>query len=200
MSQVRTFIAIKLPEPVLTEIDRLKAELGRQPASSAARWVATPSIHLTLKFLGEIGASRLQDVFDAVDLACAERTPFELTLGDLGCFPNARRPRVVWVGVQEPTGRLLALQRAIENELAKAGFPRERRAFKPHLTLARIRKTASRAEASLFGQIIAQAKLKNRPVFCVRAIHVIKSDLRPTGPIYTSLHEVPLTHTDTPSS
>ncbi len=199
MALVRTFIAIELSAEILQALERIADELRRGPGGEAGRWVRAESIHLTLKFLGEIESARLPSVFHAVREASAPLAPLALRLAGLGCFPNPHRPRVVWAGVQEPTGQLGALQGAIEAALARAGFPREERGFTPHLTLARIHERAARPEIEALGAAVAAYRLSVAPAMTAREVHVIQSDLRPSGPIYTSLDAAPLAGTARPA-
>ncbi|MEE9198911.1 MAG: RNA 2',3'-cyclic phosphodiesterase, partial [Dehalococcoidia bacterium] len=133
---VRAFIAIELPTPVKRllgrEIDRLRAAL---PASM--RWVRPDSVHLTLKFLGAIPQEQVPAIVDSLRTACREVGPIRLRTGLLGCFPNLRHPRVLWMGVGGDTEALVALQGRVDSAVEPLGFAREGRPFVPHLTLAR---------------------------------------------------------------
>ena len=192
MEKIRTFIAIELEQELLKKLtdlqDRLKAEMPR----GAVRWVRPEGIHLTLKFLGDVPAKQIQDIAQAVEQGCAEVSPFTLTVGGSGCYPNLRRPRVVWVGVEEPTGNLAALQRAIERHVAPLGYPTERRPFSPHLTLGRVKRQARQDERQAIGEAVAAAEVGALAEMAVAGVGVIRSDLRPSGAVYTLLADVPL--------
>ena len=192
METIRAFIAIHLPPDVLRALAELQARLQAGPGGAAGRWVRPDGIHLTLQFLGDVPRDRLTRVSAAVDRACAGRKSFRYAVGGLGCFPNARRPRVVWVGLHEESGQLADLQRAIARELEPLGYPPERRPFSPHLTLARIRQEAPAREAEALAQAALAAPLENLGVAHAASVHVMRSDLRPTGALYTSLHEAVL--------
>jgi 2'-5' RNA ligase len=110
----------------------------------------------------------------------------------LGCFPNARRPRVVWVGLDEPTGALARLREAVEAEVAPLGFPTERRPFSPHLTLGRVNRRASKSEVREIGQVVAASMVGQIDEMTVTLVSYIKSDLRPTGAVYTTLLDAEL--------
>ncbi|MBC7234590.1 MAG: RNA 2',3'-cyclic phosphodiesterase [Chloroflexi bacterium] len=187
MATVRTFIAIEMT-PLQETLSQIQERLRDGPGGQAGRWVRCEGIHLTLKFLGEIPEEQLPEVFQAVDRACRGCPPFDLCLAHTGCFPNARSPRVVWVGVEEKTGQLQALQRAIEDQLASLGFAREKRAFQPHLTLARIHQRATRSEAQQLGQATMACDIPAEATMRVERVSVIRSDLKPGGAVYTPLH------------
>ena len=189
---VRTFVAIALAPPVLDALAAIQSALQCTDGGRAGRWVRAEGIHLTLKFLGDVAEEALPAIYDAVQAACAAFGPFDIAIAGLGCFPNARRPRVVWVGVREETGQLAALQQEVERSLGRLGYPPEGRAFRPHLTLARVRQGASRAEVEALGKAISTQELGEVARMRVEGVHVIKSDLRPSGAVYTMLHRAPL--------
>ncbi len=200
MPTVRTFIAIELSPEVLAALGQVQDRLRRGEGGRAGRWVKAEGIHLTLKFLGEVPAERLEAIYQAVGQACRGHTPFELAVAELGCFPNLRRPRVVWVGVREETGQLAGLQEAVECELNRLGFPPEGRKFTPHLTLARVQDRASPRwhsgasprEIEALGKAVGTAQIGELARMRVEAVSVMKSDLRPEGAIYTELYRIPL--------
>ena len=194
--QVRVFVAVELPDDVRTALARVQDSLRDAPGVRAARWLATSGIHLTLKFLGEVSRSSLEPIYDVVLSACDGRRTFELRLAGLGCFPNVRRPRIVWVGVHEPTGQLAELQRAIEFRLAQLGHPVEGRRFSPHLTIARVRHGASKAQVRALGGTIANCGVGEVARMTVDAVSVMKSDLLPFGAVYTQLARASLDSVD----
>ena len=189
MTTLRTFIAIDLSAEVRASLgglqDRLRGELG----SRSVRWVQPQGIHLTLKFLGDTPQGQLDEIQRALARAAAGVEPFTVSAEGVGCFPNVRQPRVVWVGLQEATGALLRLRNAVESEVAPLGFPTEGRAFQPHLTLGRVQRDASPGEARRVGQVVAATATGRLGEMAVSAVSYIKSDLRPTGAVYTTLFE-----------
>ncbi|MCK4450537.1 MAG: RNA 2',3'-cyclic phosphodiesterase, partial [Anaerolineae bacterium] len=114
------------------------------------------------------------------------------TVEELGCFPNPRRPRVVWVGVQEPTGRMAALQDAIEEVLVPFGYTPEGRGFTPHLTLGRVRRRTSRSDVTQVGEAVASTTVGLLAEVPADHFALIRSVLKPTGAEYTVLEEFPL--------
>jgi 2'-5' RNA ligase len=192
METIRAFIAIPLPHPLLDRLSVLQRRLESQIPSRSVRWVRAESIHLTLKFLGDTPTEKLPDIKRALTAVAQHAPACTFTVGELGCFPNPRRPRVVWVGVQEPAGRLAALQDAIEEVMAPLGYPPEGRGFTPHLTLGRVRPGARRDEVSRVGEVVTGKT--GEPLAEVSADHfaLIRSVLKPTGAEYTTLEEFPL--------
>jgi len=192
METIRAFIAIPLPHPLLDRLSALQRQLESQVPSRSVRWVRAEGIHLTLKFLGDIPTEKLPDIKRALTAVARHAPACTFTVGELGCFPNPHRPRVVWVGVQEPTGRLAALQDAIEEVMAPLGYPPEGRGFTPHLTLGRVRRGARRDEVSQVGEVVAGTTVESLAEISGDHFALIRSVLKPTGAEYTTLEEFPL--------
>jgi 2'-5' RNA ligase len=192
MATVRSFIAIELDEELRANLKALQDRLRGQLAPRSVRWVRPQGIHLTLKFLGDTPVARLDDIKTALAQAATEVGPFTFTVGGLGCFPNTRRPRVVWVGLQEPTGALVRLRDAVEAQVAPLGFPTEKRRFSPHLTLGRVQRRASKSEVREIGEVVAAREIGTVDEMDVAVVCHIKSDLRPSGAVYTTLFEAEL--------
>ncbi len=193
MKQIRTFIAIELDETIKGALADLYGQLKVEVPHSSVRWVKPEGIHLTLKFLGDVPANRIGEVERALAQACVGFPSFTFSVGGLGCFPNHRRPRVVWVGVQEKSGTLPRLQKAIDDAMERLGFPPEGRRFHAHLTLGRTQRRASSNDVHRLGQLVSEAGI-GEPLGQMEAqiVSLIKSDLRPTGAVYTQLAAVRL--------
>jgi len=191
MEQVRSFIAIELPDELKLGLVKLQAQLksGNPPP---VKWVDPNGIHLTLKFLGNVPADRIGDITGAIEKAAQGIPPFHLEVKDLGVFPNLRRVQVAWVGISGEVDRLCQLQQRIESNLAPLGFAPESRPFTPHLTLARVRDRASSDERQRFGQLIANAKFEAAFAFEVEAISLMRSQLTREGAIYSRTSSVGL--------
>ncbi len=191
MEQVRSFIAIELPEELRLALRQLQARLksGNQPW---VKWVDPNSIHLTLKFLGNIAVGRIGEITTAMEEASQGISPFHIKVKDLGVFPNLRRVQVAWVGMSGEVDRLSQLQQRIEVSLARLGFARESRPFTPHLTLARIRDQASAEERQAFGHLIINASLETDYTIEVNVISLMKSQLTREGAIYSRIGSVGL--------
>ena len=189
---IRAFIAIELTQELKGVLREIGRQLEARIAPGTVRWVKPEAMHLTLVFLGDTPADRLDAIHQAISGAASPIPPVTLTATGLGCFPNPRRPRVVWVGVDEPAGHLGRLKRALDRQLVPLGYRPERRSFSPHLTLGRVHKRAGRADAAHLGEVIAGATLTDAGVMTAQQVHLIRSDLRPGGPIYTILASAPL--------
>ena len=191
MEQIRSFIAIELPDELKLELTRLQAKLklGKQ---SSVKWVDPYAIHLTLKFLGNVAVDRVDTIIGAMQESVEGISPFDLEINELGVFPNLRRVQVVWVGMGGQIDRLRQLQQNIESNLASLGFAPESRQFTPHLTLARVRERASPDERQKFGQLITNTEFDATYRFKVEAISLMKSQLTREGAIYSRTSSVGL--------
>jgi 2'-5' RNA ligase len=176
---VRLFIAIELEDRVKEALLGLQQSLGR--FDRVVRWVTRDQMHLTLVFLGEVRDDRVPAVCEAVKRAADRSEPFELTFTGSGCFPPGGRVRVVWAGIEEPTGALLRCQAACAEELEAGGFPRESRPYSAHLTLGRVRDDTTRGELRDHVGRIELAPLPQS----VDAVHVVQSRLAPSGAQYS---------------
>jgi 2'-5' RNA ligase len=187
MSVIRAFIAIELSAEIQRALeqvsDQLKGQLGKVPV----RWVPVKNIHLTLKFLGDVSPANLE-VLEGILLAEASRcAPFEVSIDKLGAFPSTRRPRVIWVGVEAPA-ELAHLQRALDEATARLGYPPEERGFSPHLTLGRISRNAGNEDVRRIGQVLEGATIGKLGAMQVQKVNLYRSDLQPTGAVYTCLY------------
>ncbi len=181
---MRTFIAIPLPEAcreILEKMQRPMRSLGAD-----IRWTSIASIHLTLKFLGEIDPAVVPELASA--LRSISAASFGLSIRGLGTFPDLRNPRVVWCGVQGDVGRLAALQSEVENACGKLGFEREKRAFHPHLTLGRV--NGKRNLQPLLDYIRIGTEVESS--FVADNINIYESVLMPRGAVYTILESIAL--------
>jgi len=142
----RVFCAVDIPEKITELLSNRIQALERQAPNAAASWGRAGKFHLTLKFLEHISQNRLVDLSEAARKATESIKPFEITIGGAGTFPKHGPPRVLWIGVEDPTGLLQRLQKRLEEECSVIGFPAEERKFQPHLTLARLRKTEGARE------------------------------------------------------
>ncbi|MEK6303119.1 MAG: RNA 2',3'-cyclic phosphodiesterase [Acidobacteriota bacterium] len=176
---IRTFICIEVPESVKERIGRLQQTLARHDAKIS--WVKPSNIHLTLKFLGDVAAARIPAVCSAVERAARLSGAFEIEVGGAGCFPSAKSPGVFWVGLTAVPDLLSQLHVLIEEELASEDFPREARRFSPHLTIGRVRlpKNANQVAEALIATDFEPETFRATEVI------VMRSELKPTGSIYT---------------
>jgi len=191
MEQLRCFIAIELPEEIKAGLSRLQAKL-KSGAQCPVKWGDPYSIHLTLKFLGNVNAGMTSQITEATAEAAQGISPFQLEIKGLGVFPNPRRVQVAWVGVSGEVDKLLQLQKKVETNLARLGFAPEPRAFTPHLTIARVRDQASPDERQRLGQLIASTNFEAVHAFKVNAISLMRSQLTREGAIYSQLSSIEL--------
>ena len=191
MEQVRSFIAIELPDELKLELSQLVAQL-KSGEPSWVKWVDPYAIHLTLKFLGNVAVNMLDDITGAIEKAVQGIAPFHLEVKELGVFPNLRRVQVAWVGISGDIDKLSQLQQRIESNLAPLGFTPESRPFVPHLTLARLRDQASLAERQRFGQLITGTRFEAANDIKVNAISLMRSQLTREGAIYSRISSVGL--------
>jgi 2'-5' RNA ligase len=180
---LRLFVALDLPDDWKRWVAAEQARLERT-APEVFRWVAPEQAHLTLAFLGSYPASRLQALTEALCAACSSAEPFALQLGELGVFGPPRRPRVVWVGLVEPAGRLAALQRRVVAALRQVGVALEDRPFAAHVTLGRARGATARPAGAEFLAALHASRSKPGPTF-VEEVKLFESVLLPRGPQYT---------------
>jgi 2'-5' RNA ligase len=192
MNTVRTFIAIELPGEILRLMSQAQAQLNTSAPTGSVRWVHVEGIHLTLKFLGPVPTSHIDAITAAMTAAARSVPPFTLTLSGAGCFPNVKRPRVIWIGINEPTGKLNSLQRAVESTISPLGYPSEERGFQPHLTLGRGARDATPNDIKRLGELVAAASIGTLGQVSVTEIALINSDLKPTGAEYTTLQRARL--------
>jgi 2'-5' RNA ligase len=189
---LRTFIAIELPEPVRSELQRRLDSLARATPRGSVRWLPAASIHLTLKFLGEVDHARIPEIEDALNSALAGAREVEVALAGNGAFPNLTRPRVVWAGVRMLGGELASIVERLEQSMAGIGFAREARAFAPHLTLGRVREGVGAADLRAIGEAAAREPSASLLSFVVSRVTLFRSELRPEGAVYTRLAEFQL--------
>ena len=184
---MRTFIAIELGDAIRERLAHAQERL--RACRCGVKWVRPEQIHLTVKFLGEIDEGAAADVAAAMAAAAEGVGGLDLRVAGLGAFPPRGAPRVVWAGIEEPSGRLATLHKRLDLELEKLGIERETRPFHPHATLGRVKDR--RAGRPLRALIDTQRTAE----FGARTVDdmvLLRSVLSPTGPTYTPLHRQPL--------
>jgi 2'-5' RNA ligase len=188
MARLRTFLAIDLGKSIRDRCLALQDTLARGGAE--VKWVEEENLHLTLLFLGEVEDRELPALCRAVADCCAGHDAFSLSVESVGCFPNPRRPRVVWVGVGAGAAEVCALHDALEPPLLELGcYRREDRPYTPHITLGRVK--GDRPTDALAAALARQAKWRGGET-AVREVRVLSSELRPEGPVYTLLSRAKL--------
>ena len=184
---VRTFIAVELPQEIHNTLKQLQDVLrGSMPD---VRWTKAANIHITLKFLGDVQVSRLDAISESLRDAAGQFSPFNVRLTGIGAFPNSRKPRIIWVGIDQGADELVQMAQKIEASMKRLGFPREKRPFRPHLTIGRIRHLE---HPLVMTEALERSAVGELGEFTVQKASFIKSQLDPAGSIYTTLAEAPL--------
>lgn len=188
---IRTFVAVELDTPLRQALARAQTQLrGRleQAAGPGVRvqWVKPDSIHLTLKFLGDIPEERVAEIKNALAGVTARHVRFQVQAEGLGAFPGPRAPRVLWVGLPEHGGELTRLASDVEAALVAIGFAQESKPFHPHLTLARIKERSREVGRALSQGGLLEQEMKLGSL-AVDAVRLMQSELRPSGAVYAEL-------------
>lgn len=176
---LRAFIAVNIPEPMVLFVKAIQDDLRANGVK--AKWVRAENIHITLKFLGNVRTDAVASVRDALSTMSNCSEPATLYLKGMGVFPGIRKTRVIWAGIDGDTARLYHLQRQLEDELERIGFEKDKKKFRAHLTIARVKQRVD-SRALLSG--IEKYKDRCSDAFSVDRLILYKSDLRPSGPIY----------------
>lgn len=197
---IRTFLAVELGDDLRNQITLIQQELRQRLGRESSRdiritWVQPSSIHLTMKFLGDTDEHLIEPMHQALQRAITGHGTIQIPIGRLGVFPRLQQPRVLWVGPSEQweqgddAKRLVALHRAVEDSCQSFGFAVEERPLSPHLTIARVKEGERHV-----GQVLAKSGVMDRPIslglLAVESVVLMKSELHPTGPLYTKLWEV----------
>lgn len=184
---MRTFIAIEIPEETKRALAEVQARL--KVSGAEASWTRPEGIHLTLKFLDEVPEERIGEIMAALMQAVEGRGRFRLTVAGTGVFPHERNPRIVWIGISGELDKLRKLQASVEAQMVRLGFQQEDRRFTPHLTLGRIKHLLLRGSWVRALEGVKDVTLSG---FEVTAVRLIKSELQPTGAVYTEIGKAEL--------
>jgi 2'-5' RNA ligase len=184
---IRSFIAIPVPEEVKEFILRETEDLRKTRAK--VKWVPAGSMHMTLKFLGEVSSETLEKVAMVCDELAESTAPFCLTIHGLGGFPNISKPGVIWTGFSDLDRSAAQLASQLDRELNRLGFLKEKRPFKPHLTIGRVKLRKPDIELT---EAIRDGLDLQGPDMEVNRFTLYRSDLRPTGALYSTIREFPL--------
>jgi 2'-5' RNA ligase len=187
----RAFIAIDLPASIRSSLGETQEIL--KSFGLRVKWVRPQNIHLTLKFLGDIDSDHIEKIIAAMTLTIKDFTGVSLSAKEIGVFPNSRRPRVIWAGLSGQLERLQNLQRTLDSHLAVLGFSRETRAFKGHLTLGRVK---GKIDFARMKTAIDKLKGFESESFETSEIILFRSELRPTGAVYSKVQRVTLSSND----
>lgn len=184
---MRLFIAIELSEEIRETLAQAQSHL--KYAGGDVKWVERDNIHLTLKFLGETPEEKLERIKNALDEIGKLFKPFEISLKDIGAFPNTNYPRVIWIGLDKGAEESKMLAGRIDEAMSGIGFQKESRPYAAHLTIGRVR---SLKNNEALKEKITGYGLRVTGYETISHITLFKSALAPKGPIYTKLHEARL--------
>jgi 2'-5' RNA ligase len=190
MSLLRTFIAVEIPLEVRQAVYHATSDL-QERIGSLVRWVPMENMHLTLKFLGDISPAHVDLLTQMLQAETTLFNCFDLRLTGLGSFPNLKRPRVIYIGIHAPVA-LETLQRGIEAASRRLGYESEERGFSPHLTIGRVKQNVTATEQQQIRRALEESKIDLLGTARVDSVHLYKSDLKPSGSVYTRLYSAPL--------
>jgi 2'-5' RNA ligase len=191
MNRLRLFTAAALPFRTASEIEMLAEAFSRGLPPQALRRVRPENYHITLQFLGDTDAASVPAIAARIDAAVASlatSAPLELLLEAIGAFPNARRPRTVWVGIGDPSGRLVHFARALGRQLNEAGFEFDRRDLRPHVTIGYVKRQAGKEGVRSIAASLAGQDRSIEHAFACREIGLVSSVTGPGGSRYETLH------------
>jgi RNA 2',3'-cyclic 3'-phosphodiesterase len=184
---IRTFIAFQLPESIISHLHKIQK--GLKSFGFRMGWVVPENIHLTLKFLGEIPKTEIENVSRAMAETAKQYPPMSFSAKGLGVFPTIKRPRVLWIGLKGNTYPLIQLQKTLEENLEIIGFPKEDRGFKAHLTLGRAK---GEIDSKQLLEAIDRFSSLESENFAADRLILFRSELKPVGAVYTALNSIAL--------
>jgi len=187
---LRAFIALEIPHEIQQAIYKVASTL-RADLGACVRWTPPENMHLTLKFLGEVSPAQVDALTSALRVQADSVPAFKVEVGGLGSFPDGKRARVLWIGIQAPA-EIQTLQRGIESACARLGYESESRGFSPHLTIGRVRQDAMPADAQKIRRALETATIDLLGAVRVDSVHLFKSDLQKSGAVYTKIFSAPL--------
>ena len=195
---VRVFVAVGISaearQQLIDATDRIRRDVPQ-----GIQWANPDGMHLTLKFLGNIPSNGVEPLLDCLKSVASESSPFPLNLVGLGMFPNRRKPRVLWAGVDGDLDALSRLQQGTEDAITAIGYPPEQRPFRPHITLGRPRRSVSDAQLSRIGAVVSALAPLSPVSWQVEAVDLMQSELHPSGARYTVLGLLPLAKSPPPA-
>lgn len=191
MQTKRTFIALDFPLEIRQKIRDITAYFKTQLPPGLIKWVDPDNMHLTLKFMGETPPEKLADIKHAIYQLGAVFPVFSIEIEDLGMYPNSKHPRVIWLGIKGENN-LITLHNQLDQALNQIGIQPEKRPFSPHLTIARVRRSANQDSVLQIGKTLSQFKVSHLGTVHVHEIVYYQSDLTPQGPNYTILQTTPM--------
>ncbi|MFN2406646.1 MAG: RNA 2',3'-cyclic phosphodiesterase [Pyrinomonadaceae bacterium] len=189
-SRWRLFCAFELPDSLRAQMAQHSERVREAVPEAAASWSRPENIHLTVKFFGNVDQQRVTVISPAAARVVKEFPPIQIEVGKTGVFPRPSRPQVLWIGIDDASGALATLHKQLEDEFAREGFPKEDRAFRPHLTIARIRKphNSDRLAEAHLGMEFSSVALE------LSELILFRSELSSKGSKYTPISRHRLEH------
>jgi len=188
---LRLFIAIPIPMGVKREIEKAQNELRDLLQQSRVSWTRPEQFHLTLRFLGKVEAGRLSALIDAVRGVCNEFAALNLVAKGVGCFPNLRRPRVIWIGVEDAALQKVQLQQRIQAATQPFTTEKPEERFHGHLTVGRVKEIGGKESKSLADRA-ASMEARSFGEWQAAQVEIIKSELSPDGARHSCIASIPL--------
>lgn len=190
MSLLRAFIAVEIPLQIRQAVCNATSDLQKR-IGALVRWVPMENMHLTLKFLGDVAPSNVDMLTEMLRAEADLFHCFEFQLNGLGSFPSLKRPRVIYIGIHAPVV-MDTLHRGVESASRRLGYESEERGFSPHLTIGRVKQNVTGTEQQTIRRALEETKIDSLGTARVDSVHLYRSDLKPTGSVYTRLYSAPL--------
>jgi len=188
---IRSFIAIEISKSIQDAISRQIASLKQKYPNPGIRWVPSVNIHLTLKFLGEVSSQNLEILAKTIGDETKGLKPFSIPFLETGIFPNSRRPKVIWIGLSYQAN-LITLYKIIEAVSSSLGYQSEERPFTPHITLGRVGNDLSPITIQKMMEDLRSIDISSLEPVYIKSIKIFKSDIKLKGPVYSTIHTIPL--------
>ncbi|MEN3039203.1 MAG: RNA 2',3'-cyclic phosphodiesterase [Candidatus Kryptonium sp.] len=185
--KIRTFIAVDVPEKIKDEIFEIEKELVKS-VGEGVKWEEKEKFHITLKFLGDVNEEAIDSIYKTLNEKLNGFGKFSIIYKGIGAFPDIKNPRVIWIGCEDPTGKLFELQKIVEEKMSELGFEKEDKEYHPHITLGRVKKPKN------INNLIKKIETINFEARTgeVAEVLIMRSDLKPTGSVYTVLKKIKL--------
>lgn len=187
MKKIRTFIAFDLPDDILEIIGETQKKLNKN--GLRLKWLPVSNIHLTIKFIGDMPINRVENVTEMMAVSAGNFGPISIFARSMGVFPGLRRPNVLWLGIDGALDRLVTFQQALDTNLASIGLPPEKRPFRGHLTIGRVKGKINTEQLKDGLRFYYDFQTRR---FALKEIKLYQSELKPTGAEYTCLKSVSL--------
>jgi len=193
---IRSFLAFELPEEIKTIVTRVSGEMRKSALD--VRWVRPEFIHLTVVFMGDVQPEQFPPMGEVLKAVCSSHPPFRISVKPMGCFPNSRSPRVIWLGIDGDLEGMSRFRDQLQEALSPFEIKGEERAFRPHLTLGRFRKPGKRQTE--LERLLATYRDLSSPSCTLGDLVLFRSDLKPGGAVYTKMLSWPLSGVSDQSS